>query len=137
MTISITPQRFGVSIAPQHWTHYLISNRKEFVLTFPSVGQEEDVLVCGINSGRDMDKFEETKLETIPSSKIDTPLIKDSVACFECLLKGKLNTGDHKIFAGEVVAAHDCEGKKEKIYNYGDYGKKGSSAFKKIIEPEE
>lgn len=137
MQTSIEPPMFAVSIAPERLTYELVEERKEFVLTLPPAEQKEDVLFCGLNSGEDSDKFEETELGTTEAAEIDTPIIEGSVACFECELAGRMDTGDHRIFSGEVVAAHVGKEREEKIYNFGQYGKKGSSAFKKVIEPEE
>lgn len=105
-------------------------------MAFPSASQKRDILFCGTKSGRDVDKFEETNLQTAPPAEIETPIIEDSVACFECESAGGFDTGDHRIFSGEVVAAHVGRPVTEKIYNFGRYGKRGESAFKKVIEPD-
>ena len=62
------------------------------------------VLYCGTHSGRTVDKFAATGLTPLEGSIVRPPLIGECVANFECRLAGSLETGDHTIFAGEVVA---------------------------------
>jgi len=67
-----------------------------------------------------VDKFKEYNIETLKSKYVKPPLIKDAVACFECKVRGKLVTGDHTIFAGEVLASYVSEKYKDRLYNFGD-----------------
>jgi len=134
MFTSHDPTMMAVSIGFQRYTHELLENSKEFVLAFPGKSQKEDVLYCGTKSGREVNKFEETGLETAPPSQVEVPLIEDSVACFECKKRGSLDTGDHTIFSGELVAAHVSEENNEKIYNVGNWASEGAASFKTIDE---
>lgn len=134
MFTSHEPRMMAVSIGFERYTHNLLENGKEFVVSFPSKQQKEEVLYCGNNSGSDVDKFSETDLETTPASKVETPLIKESVACFECKKRGTLKTGDHRIFSGEIVAAHVSEESKEKIYTVENWYERGAGGFRAINE---
>jgi flavin reductase (DIM6/NTAB) family NADH-FMN oxidoreductase RutF len=53
-----------------------------------------------------MDKITECGTRTAPASKIDCVLFADAVANFECELESELETGDHVIFVGRIVASH-------------------------------
>jgi len=81
----------------------------------------KEVLYCGTHSGREVDKFKETGLVAVPAKKVRPPLIEGCVANFECKVVGEIETGDHTIFVGEVVAAHVSEEKKRRLYNLGNY----------------
>ena len=83
--------------------------------------QEADVLVFGTKSGRDCDKLAQTGAATTPACKIDSVLLDDAVANFECKVVGEIETGDHTIFVGEIVAAHVSEEEKRRLYNLGDF----------------
>lgn len=128
------PVMLAVSVAFERYTHELMEKSEDFVLAFPSKSQKEAVYYCGTKSGRDVDKFQKTKLETVPAKEVETPLIKGSVACYECKKKGSLDTGDHTIYAGEVVAAHVSEDHEEKIYTTSNWYQKGAAGFKTIEE---
>lgn len=133
MFTSGNPRMMATSIGFQRYTHNLLENSEEFVLAYPSKDQKEDVFYCGNHSGANVEKFEKTDLNPVEASVIEVPLIEDSVACFECEKKGSLDTGDHTIFAGEVVAAHITEGA-EKIYTVENWNEKGADGFKSIPE---
>lgn len=127
MITSGNPPMLAVSIGHTRYTHGLISETGEFVIAFPNQKMGEEIEYTGSCSGRDLDKFAECNLKPLPSKHVKPPLIKDAVACFECKTGGKLSTGDHTIFAGEVLAAYVSEKYTKRIYNFGD-GK-----FKKIL----
>lgn len=131
---SAEPIMMAVSIAFERYTHELLENTDDFVLAFPNKEQKKAVYYCGRNSGKNVDKFEKTNLETIPAAEVSTPLVKDSVACFECKKSGSIVSGDHTIFIGEVVATHVSEKHTEKIYTTKGWHEKGAEGFKTIAE---
>lgn len=103
---SLSPVSLVISIGKTRLSHQLILESNEFVLCIPSTEQLGAVQYCGTHSGRDVDKFTETGLIKIKSKHIGPPLITNSIACFECRVSGKLETGDHTIFIGDVLAAY-------------------------------
>jgi len=48
-------------------------------------------------------------------------VLKGAVANFECRLVNQMDTGDHTIFVGEVVAAHIEEEAPGRLVNFGDF----------------
>ena len=93
---------------------------KEFTVCIPSFLQAKDTLFCGAHSGWKVDKLSKTKFVVLPAKKVITPLIDGSLACFECKLIDKMETSDHTIFLGEIVAAH-VSGEKEGLINLGHH----------------
>ncbi len=106
MKTSSMPPMVAVSIAPSRYSHHLIEQTGEFVLAVPTKEIIEKVHKCGRVSGREIDKFERFGLTPIPATRVKPPLIKECVANLECIVAGKLKTGDHTIFVGEIVEAH-------------------------------
>jgi len=119
MVASSNPPMFAVAVGHGRYTHELISKSREFVIAFPSPGQEEDVLYAGTHSGRDVDKLTKTKFRTRPASKIKPPLIEQCALNLECTLENKMITGDHSIFVGRVVAAYIDESVHRTLVNFG------------------
>jgi len=109
MRTSISPPMMAISVAPSRFTHDLIVRSGEFVLSWPSEDLAEATLFCGTHSGRDMDKFRQTGLTSIKGRHVKAPLIQECVANLECRLVGQLATGDHTVFAGEILAAWTSE----------------------------
>lgn len=109
MTTSGSPPMVAISVAPQRYSHDLIRDGGEFVLATPAEDMAEATMLCGTRSGRDTDKFREAGLTAVPASVVKPPLIGEALVNLECVVRGELSTGDHTIFAGEVVATHVAE----------------------------
>jgi len=120
MITSRSPPMLAVSIGHGRYTHKLIEETGEFVIAFPNEEMMNLIKYTGSCSGRDVDKFAEYGIETVKSRYVKPPLIKDAVACFECKVRGKFMTGDHTIFAGEVLASYISEKYRNRLYNFGD-----------------
>ena len=105
MRTSFDPPIMAISVGKTRYSHDCILNEKEFVLAFPSAGQAEDVLFCGTRSGRSLDKFARTSFSPGEASRVTAPLIRECPVNLECRLSGTLETGDHTVFAGEVLAS--------------------------------
>jgi len=119
MQTSFDPWMVAISVGHSRHSHTLISEAKEFVLAAPSEEMADDVLYCGTHSGRNVDKFAETGLTPAPAKLVKPPLIAECIANPECVLKYALETGDHTIFVGEVVAAHVSNEPKRNLLSIG------------------
>jgi len=54
------------------------------------------------------------------SSCVRVPLLRGAVYNLECTLHAAVETGDHVLFVGEVVAAHLDEEAGPRLMNFGD-----------------
>ena len=128
MPTSGKPPIAAISVNHGSLSHKLIREGKEFVLVFPSREMEGAVMYCGTHSGRDVDKFKETSLTPVRSRHVKPPLIKEAVVNMECRVIGELLTGDHTLFAGEILAAYITEEDKKVLFNLGP-DDKGNRVF--------
>jgi len=142
MPTSINPPLVAISVRPNRYSYKLITETQEFVVNIPTMEIVKETLFCGRRSGKDYDKFKETKLTLNPAKSVKTPIIKECVAHLECKLEQTVTTGDHDILVGEVVEAYaqkDCfkeefDIKKAKlIYHLG--GSKFTTLSTEIVEP--
>jgi len=106
MPVSINPPLLVVSIAPRRYSHELIERSREFVVNIPTMKIVKETLFCGRKSGREVDKFKETKLTPSSAKKVKAPIIKECVAHLECKLYKQVAAGDHTLFIGEIVDAY-------------------------------
>lgn len=106
MSTSTSPPMIAISVASTRFTHDLICKSGGFVLAWPGEDLADATFFCGTNRGSDIDKFKKMNLTPLNAEHIEAPLIKECIANLECRLSGKLNTGDHTIFAGEVLNAY-------------------------------
>lgn len=106
MLTSIEPPMLAISVGKERHSAGALRRAREFVLSLPSAEMKHDALFHGTKSGREMDKLSECGTKTQPATKVDSVLLADAVANFECKLESEHETGDHIIFVGRVVAAH-------------------------------
>jgi len=100
------PVIVGIAIAPERYSHRLISEQREFVVNLPPADLLPKVLRVGSVSGRDCDKFAEIGLTPIPATHVKPPLIAECPVNIECRLLSVQTIGDHDLFQGEVLAHH-------------------------------
>lgn len=112
MKCSGKPPLFAVSLSKKGNTHKLIKESKEFVIAIPNKELEKYVEFFGSTHGNLMNKFKESKIETTKAKYVKSPLIKNATVNFECELKREVDSGDHIIFIGEILASHINRDKK-------------------------
>ncbi|MBM2821057.1 MAG: flavin reductase domain protein FMN-binding protein [Candidatus Berkelbacteria bacterium] len=83
---SSSPNTWAIGVYKKHYSHKSILDTKEFTVCIPSFSQAKDTLFCGANSGWKIDKLPQTNFKILPAKKVSTPIIEDSLACFECKL---------------------------------------------------
>jgi flavin reductase (DIM6/NTAB) family NADH-FMN oxidoreductase RutF len=116
MFASGNPLMMAIAVAAGHYTVQAIEHSKCFTIAYPSAEMAEDALFFGSRSGRDTDKFAESHCRTEPAAQIDSVLLPDAVANFECVEESRLQAGDHIIYVGRVVAAHVSTEPKKRLY---------------------
>ncbi len=100
------PPIVGIAIAPERYSHELITQTRQFVVNLPTSALLDKVLQCGSCSGRDVDKFAKFGLTPLPAAKVKPPLIAECPVNVECQLLEVEQIGDHDLFKGLVVAEH-------------------------------
>ena len=121
MLTSHEPPLMAISIGHTRYSLEAVRHAREFVVSFPSSAMASETLLFGTKSGRDLDKLAAAGVKTQPASVIDSVLLADAVANFECKLVSELETGDHVLFVGQVVAAHmNQDGGVRRLYSLGD-----------------
>jgi len=119
MQTSIQPPMVAISIGKTRYSHKLLMETGEFVLAVPGGDLAKEVLFCGTNSGRNINKFQQTNLTPLKAKFVKPNLIKECVVNLECKVSGYFDTGDHSIFAGEVLTNWISEGKKKVLISVG------------------
>jgi flavin reductase (DIM6/NTAB) family NADH-FMN oxidoreductase RutF len=126
MIVSGEPPMMAIAVAKTHYSIETITHSECFTIAFPSSEMADAALFFGSKSGRDIDKFAEFKCDTEPAKEIDSVLLNDAVANFECTLESQMVAGDHVIFVGKVVASHTNTEPKKRLYTVGPGHKLGS-----------
>ncbi len=109
MPVSLDPALIAVAIHPDRLTHEYVGKSEFFGLSIPTADLLAAVHRCGIESGRDGDKFARSALMPFDALEIDAPLIDGCVAHIECGVIERMSFGDHDLFVGEVLAVQADE----------------------------
>lgn len=125
MIASHEPPMMAIAVAKTHYSVQAIEYARSFTVAFPSEDMADAALFFGSRSGREVDKFAEFECATAPAAEIDSVLLSDAAANFECTLESHMIAGDHVIYVGNVVAAHVNTESLGRLYTVGPGHKLG------------
>ena len=132
-TICSDPAMVSISVRPERYSYDMIRETGEFVINLTTEKMAFATDYCGVKSGRDVDKFKETKLTREQASHVGAPLIKESPVSIECRVREIQELGSHSLFLADVLAVHvesdymDEKGKfdlakaQPMVYSHGEY----------------
>lgn len=120
--VSKNPPLFAIAVAKGHHSHKLIDRSGVYVINVPNEYLLKEVFYCGTHSGRDVDKFAETKLTPEPGEFVEVPHIQECVAYLECRVSSAYTVGDHTLFIGEVLKAEVTRGIFDEVWKIGEPG---------------
>ena len=104
--VNSDPPMTYISVRKSRYSHHIIEERKEFVINLTSRELTKACDLCGVRSGRDMDKFEAAGLTKEAASHVDAPMIAESPISLECVVKSVTELPSHDMFLAEIVAVH-------------------------------
>jgi flavin reductase (DIM6/NTAB) family NADH-FMN oxidoreductase RutF len=132
-TICSDPPMISISVRPERYSHGLISASGEFVVNLVTRQIVRQADLCGVKSGREIDKFRETGLTPVAASAVKAPFILESPVNIECSVSRILQLGSHDLFIAKIVGVHvderliDARGKLRldraglACFSHGDY----------------
>ncbi len=103
---SLNPPTIGIGVGTARYSYRLIDKSLEFVVNIPSKKHLHETDLCGVVSGKKVDKFSATKFTAVPATKVRAPLIKECPVSFECRVSEISDSGSHGIFLGEILVMH-------------------------------
>jgi len=128
MIASGDPPMMAIAVAKKHYSIEAITHSECFTVAFPSSDMADAALFFGSKSGREIDKFAEFECETQPAKEIDSVLLTDAVANFECMLESQVPAGDHIVFIGTIVCSHMNTEPKKRLYTVAPGHKLGPAS---------
>ncbi len=97
------PPCIGVSLREATLSYHNLKHSGAFTVNIPSEKYLKEADFAGIVSGRDLDKFKETRLTPEKSQLVNAPLVKEFPYSLECRLVKEIDLGLHTLFIGEIV----------------------------------
>ena len=105
--MSASPPTIAISLKKSRYSLELIRQTKEFTVNISSAEQFKETDYCGLVSGKDRDKFNDTNFTPIASQKIDAPIIEQCPFNLECrVVKEEVELGQWVVIFGEIVETH-------------------------------
>lgn len=114
-----------VAVRPVRHTFGIIEKAGNFTVTIPAGNMSREIAFCGSQSGRDVDKFEMCKLETMSARTVGSPVIKTAGRHYECKIVYKTamnpasldkeyeafypNRDYHTLYFGEILACYETQ----------------------------
>ena len=128
-TVCTNPPMVSISVRPERYSYAMLCETKEFVINLTTEKMAFATDYCGVKSGRDVDKFKETKLTREQASHVGAPLIKESPVSIECRVREIQELGSHSLFLAVHVESDymDEKGKfdlakaQPMVYSHGEY----------------
>ena len=100
---SSDPPCVSVSLREATLTYHNIKQTEAFTVNIPSEKYLKEADYVGLVSGKDCDKFKETRLTPEKSERVNAPIIKEFPYALECKLIKQIELGLHTMFIGEIV----------------------------------
>ena len=101
--VNTRPPMAYVSIRPSRYSYEIIDRTGEFVINLTTSAMVRTVDFCGARSGRDIDKFEKCRLDTVPSERTACPVLTASPVSLECKVRTKTELGSQVMFLADIV----------------------------------
>jgi len=98
------PPMVYISVRPERHSYQMITETGEFVINLTTEELVPHADYCGVKSGRDTDKWKDTRLTPAPAAKVNAPLIGESPVNIECRVTQIIPLGSHDLFLAEVLA---------------------------------
>ncbi len=102
-TLSHNPEMYAIVIGKTRFSYELIKKSEVFCINFMPAALKKQIVFCGSESGRSIDKFRESGLLKEECEKISCPRIKQALGFLECRIEKTVEAGDHVIFLGKVL----------------------------------
>jgi flavin reductase (DIM6/NTAB) family NADH-FMN oxidoreductase RutF len=107
--VSKTPPTMAVSFNQSRLSYKNIQDTGEFVVNLVPSGLAGEADLCGIRSGRELDKARLCHLKLTPAQLVAPPLLEVSPLNVECRFTQELELGDYRLVFGEILQIHAAE----------------------------
>lgn len=101
--VNSNPPMVSISVRPERYSYDLIKESGEFVINLASSRYAKEVDLCGVTSGRDIDKFQESGFTKETAVIVKAPLVAECPVNLECKVLNIITLGSHDMIIGEIV----------------------------------
>ncbi len=98
------PPKLYISVRPERHSYEIIKQSGEFCVNLPTSEIVRAVDFCGVRSGKDLDKFKETRLTKEDSFEVGCVSVAECPLTLECKVSQIVPLGSHDMFIADIVA---------------------------------
>lgn len=103
ITNTIPPKTY-ISLRPERYSYPLIRESGVFSVNLTNAPLVRAADLCGVRSGKDLDKFAAAGLTAKPGPETGCPVIAESPLSMECRVTNVLPMGSHDMFLADIVS---------------------------------
>lgn len=107
--INTKPPMTYISVRPSRHSYGIIKESGEFVINLTTSKLVREADLCGVKSGRDMDKAAKYGLHLEAAGTVTAPVIAESPLSLECKVVEIKPLGTHDMFIAEITAVNADE----------------------------
>lgn len=104
------PPMTYVSIRKERFSHHMIEETGEFVINLTTREMARGTDLCGVKSGREVNKWELAGFTPEAAATVKAPIVAESPVSIECRVMEKKELGSHDMFMAEITAVN-CDEK--------------------------
>ena len=104
--VNTKPAMTYISVQPSRLSHGMIESSGEFVINLCSADMVRSLDLCGVKSGREVNKMEKCSFHLQKMKYVKAPGIQECPICLECRVENKISLGSHDMFLSVIKAVH-------------------------------
>ncbi len=118
--LSYNPGMIAYAMAKTSYSGEMVRSSKKVILTIPGAEIADEVMGCGMSTGRDTEKIAKLGIEMqeVPGSEIQVPL--HSRVAIVCSMKEFHEVGDHYLYICDVEQVYGNEAE-EAVFAWNGY----------------
>jgi flavin reductase (DIM6/NTAB) family NADH-FMN oxidoreductase RutF len=97
------PVMVAIAVRPERYSYQLLKESGEFTVNLPDQSMVRAVDLCGVKSGKDLDKFKLTGLTPERAETVKAPAVKEAPLVMECKVDQVVPLGSHDLFLARVT----------------------------------
>ncbi len=103
--ICTKPAMLYIAVRPERYSYNIIKEKGEFVVNLTTSKMVRETDLCGVKSGKNVNKFDLSGLHKEKANKVACPIIAESPLSLECVVKQIIPLGSHDMFIAEIVSS--------------------------------
>ena len=105
ITNTVPPKTY-ISVRPERHSYEILKEKREFVINLTPASLTKKADLCGMYTGKKVDKFKECGFTKEKASKIEAPMIGECPISIECKVTDIIPLGSHDMFLADIVAVN-------------------------------